>query len=130
MLLIVWLLNGPVHRLLTVNRTRDHLVCCGNPKHCVVFVMDLLSVCLQDSENEYRCVCPQGYEGVHCEHKTLTCAEKPCFNEGKCRERDNGHSYTCECPAGYTGLNCEKKMDKCTSLQCANGNTKILHISV
>lgn len=77
----------------------------------------------QDSENGYECVCSPGFEGTHCEHKMLTCADTPCFHGGKCRERDNGHNYICECPAGYTGLNCEKKMDKCTSLQCANGNT-------
>ena len=52
----------------------------------------------------------------------LTCADRPCFHKGKCREKDNGRSYECECPAGFTGLNCEKKADKCTALQCTNGN--------
>lgn len=84
-------------------------------------MINFMRFSLQDSESGYKCVCLQGFEGTHCEHKTLTCAETPCFHGGKCRERDNGHSYECECPAGYTGLNCEKKVDKCTSLQCANG---------
>lgn len=67
------------------------------------------------------CTCPQGFEGSHCEHSLLTCADSPCFHKGKCKEKDNGRSYMCECPRGYTGLNCEKKVDKCTSLPCANG---------
>lgn len=67
------------------------------------------------------CTCPQGFEGSHCEHSLLTCADSPCFHSGKCREKDNGRSYMCECPHGYTGLNCEKRVDKCTSLPCANG---------
>lgn len=77
---------------------------------------------VKDSENGYTCECPQAFEGTHCEHKKLTCADTPCFHGGKCRETENGHTYTCECPAGYTGLNCERKVDKCTSLQCTNGN--------
>lgn len=67
------------------------------------------------------CTCPQGFEGSHCEHSLLTCADSPCFHSGKCWEKDNGRSYMCECPRGYTGLNCEKRVDKCTSLPCANG---------
>lgn len=67
------------------------------------------------------CTCPPGFEGSHCEHSLLTCADSPCFHSGKCREKDNGRSYMCECPRGYTGLNCEKRVDKCTSLPCANG---------
>uniref|UniRef100_A0A4W5L2S0 Delta-like protein n=1 Tax=Hucho hucho TaxID=62062 RepID=A0A4W5L2S0_9TELE len=69
----------------------------------------------------YRCSCPQGFEGSHCEHSLLTCADSPCFHSGQCHQKDNGHSYICECPPGYTGLNCEKRVDKCTSLPCANG---------
>lgn len=67
------------------------------------------------------CTCPQGFEGSHCEHRLLTCADSPCFHGGECWEKDNGRSYMCECPHGYTGLNCEKRVDKCTSLPCANG---------
>lgn len=75
----------------------------------------------QNLESGYMCTCPQGFEGSHCEHSLLTCADSPCFHSGKCWEKDNGRSYMCECPRGYTGLNCEKRVDKCTSLPCANG---------
>lgn len=67
------------------------------------------------------CTCLAGFEGAHCEHSQLTCADQPCFHSGKCWEKDNGRSYMCECPRGYTGLNCEKRVDKCTTLPCANG---------
>lgn len=81
----------------------------------------LLSFSLQNLETGYLCTCSQGFEGSHCEHSLLTCADSPCFHGGKCWEKDNGRSYMCECPHGYTGLNCEKRVDKCTSLPCANG---------
>lgn len=75
------------------------------------------------------CSCPQGFEGSHCEHSLLTCADLPCFHGGKCWEKDNGRSYMCECPRSYTGLNCEKRVDKCTSLPCANGTVFLLSLT-
>lgn len=78
-------------------------------------------VFFKNLETGYECTCLQGFEGSHCEHNLLTCADSPCFHGGKCWEKDNGRSYMCECPPGYTGLNCEKRVDKCTSLPCANG---------
>lgn len=77
----------------------------------------------QNLESGYTCTCPQGFEGLHCEHGLLTCTDLPCFHGGKCWDKDNGRSYMCECLRGYTGLNCEKRVDKCTSLPCANGTT-------
>lgn len=92
---------------------------------CPTFVdfssLFFFSPCPKNLESGYMCTCPQGFEGSHCEHSLLTCADSPCFHSGKCREKDNGRSYMCECPRGYTGLNCEKRVDKCTSLPCANG---------
>lgn len=75
----------------------------------------------KDQEDGYRCLCPPGYYGLHCEHSTLTCADSPCFNGGSCQERNQGASYACECPPNFTGSNCEKKVDRCTSNPCANG---------
>lgn len=87
----------------------------------MTFVFALALLCPQNLETGYMCACPQGFEGSHCEHSLLTCADSPCFHGGKCWEKDNGRSYMCKCPHGYTGLNCEKRVDKCTSLPCANG---------
>lgn len=131
MLSIVKSVDDPVHRERGVNRiqAKDNGVRQGSceqdmieQKHLIgSFLINVFSP-LKDSENGYTCECPQAFEGTHCEHKKLTCADTPCFHGGKCRETENGHTYTCECPAGYTGLNCERKVDRCTSLQCTNGN--------
>lgn len=83
----------------------------------------------QNLESGYMCSCPQGFEGSHCEHSLLTCADLPCFHGGKCWEKDSGRSYMCECPRSYTGLNCEKRVDKCTSLPCANGTVLLLSLT-
>lgn len=83
-------------------------------------------VSLQDQEDGYRCLCPPGYYGLHCEHSTLSCADSPCFNGGSCRERNQGASYACECPPNFMGSNCEKKVDRCTSNPCANGESYCL----
>lgn len=85
--------------------------------------LGLFPVSLQDQEDGYRCLCPPGYYGLHCEHNILSCADSPCFNGGSCRERSQGASYACECPPNFMGSNCEKKVDRCTSNPCANGES-------
>lgn len=118
------------------NPCRNGGICTVGSKHIHLCVLSVLALCSarptnvslsffqpppQNLESGYMCTCPQGFEGSHCEHSLLTCADSPCFHSGKCWEKDNGRSYMCECPRGYTGLNCEKRVDKCTSLPCANG---------
>lgn len=133
MLSIVKSVDDPVHRERIVNRIQskdngDRQGSCEQDtieqKHLIgSFLINALSpLPAQESEKGYTCECPRGFEGADCDHKKLTCADAPCFHEGKCRETENGHAYMCECPAGYTGLNCERKVDKCTMLQCTNGD--------
>uniref|UniRef100_A0A8C7G2Z0 Delta-like protein n=1 Tax=Oncorhynchus kisutch TaxID=8019 RepID=A0A8C7G2Z0_ONCKI len=54
------------------------------------------------------------------ENTAMTCADGPCFNEGRCADNPDG-GYFCQCPTGYAGFNCEKKIDHCTSSPCSNG---------
>ncbi|CAC5355809.1 unnamed protein product [Mytilus coruscus] len=53
--------------------------------------------------DNYRCICPDGYHGDHCENKP--CDVNPCRNNGICRNMFSG--YKCICAGGYDGDNCE-----------------------
>ena len=55
----------------------------------------------------------------------MTCADGPCFNNGRCSDNPDG-GYYCQCPTGYAGFNCEKKIDHCTSAPCSNGENPLL----
>lgn len=62
------------------------------------------STCV-DLVDSYRCDCPAGYTGVHCETDIDECASAPCVN-GTCV--DGVNRYTCECQEGWAGTNCER----------------------
>lgn len=63
------------------------------------------ATCLNLSNGNYRCLCPLGYHGDHCQESSNPCAPNPCLNQGKCRV--NAGYYTCVCPRNYKGQNCE-----------------------
>jgi len=71
-------------------------------------------------ENGMYCTCPEGYTGLQCEIKYVTCGrdDHTCFNGSSCvkeRSSDNGNTfYRCECDiegsvmdAPYAGKYCE-----------------------
>lgn len=47
----------------------------------------------------YRCECPNGYTGRHCEEIADPCNPPPCKNDAHCFSYRDGH-FTCECRAG------------------------------
>uniref|UniRef100_A0A8C7XTQ6 Neurogenic locus notch homolog protein 1 n=1 Tax=Oryzias sinensis TaxID=183150 RepID=A0A8C7XTQ6_9TELE len=83
-----------------------------------------------DLINTYKCSCPRGTQGVHCEMNVDDCNpfndpftnEPKCFNNGRCVDRIGG--YQCMCPPGYVGERCEGDVfDGCKGRPCRNGGT-------
>lgn len=74
------------------------------------------------SARNYRCTCPPGWRGRHCEVSSRSCRDSPCLHGGSCDE-DSLRGYTCHCPSGYTGTDCETQVDECSPNPCNNGGT-------
>nr|CAD7409649.1 unnamed protein product [Timema poppensis] len=94
---------------------------CLNGGTCkIILVCDSCFVyVVQDNGNSsYRCECPKGWHGPHCETSAQTCDDQPCRNSATCL--DNPVGYTCQCPPGYTGVDCEHEVDDCAPGPCRN----------
>ncbi|OTF75171.1 hypothetical protein BLA29_007160, partial [Euroglyphus maynei] len=76
-----------------------------------------------DLENNYRCTCPTGWTGDHCEQDVDECSAlvTPCIRASACINI-NG-SYICVCEKGFEGLFCENEVDDCkhNQINCQNG---------
>lgn len=56
-----------------------------------------------DTEPQFQCTCPLGYEASLCEISIRNaCESLPCLNSGTCRLRTL-ENYTCVCATGYRG---------------------------
>lgn len=71
------------------------------------------------SENDVKCLCPEGFYGQHCEHKKYSCKDIQCANAGVCT--DGKYGANCSCVEGFEGKYCENEIDECLSNPCANG---------
>ncbi|XP_022103007.1 sushi, von Willebrand factor type A, EGF and pentraxin domain-containing protein 1-like [Acanthaster planci] len=69
-----------------------------------------------DLIDSYRCDCPPGFQGVHCDEDIDDCADHRCVNGATCV--DGITDYHCQCSNGYEGKFCEINIDECASLPC------------
>lgn len=83
---------------------------------------DTTSIGKINSARGYRCTCPPGWRGRHCEISTRSCRDSPCSHGATC-EDDSIKGYTCVCPPGFTGHECEQQIDECAPNPCSNGGT-------
>ncbi|KFD59834.1 hypothetical protein M514_13293 [Trichuris suis] len=72
----------------------------------------------ENTFGSYKCICHDGWRGIHCDEDIEECKNNPCRHGGLCMETYGG--YTCQCPPGWNGHNCEKDIDECTSSPCQN----------
>ncbi|KAM7543140.1 hypothetical protein Aperf_G00000015228 [Anoplocephala perfoliata] len=70
----------------------------------------------------YRCVCPPGFRGDHCEMMQLDCVVHGCRNGGQCTQHMDGQSR-CLCPRGYYGNLCEFNQTVCSENPCQAPNS-------
>lgn len=80
--------------------------------------------CVEDNQGNYRCYCPNGFNGMLCENEVVIhplCEINPCQNNGTCRVSPATGKVECECAEGYTGARCETDFNDCESVPCQNG---------
>jgi hypothetical protein len=73
------------------------------------------------SENDVKCLCPEGFYGEYCQHKKYLCEDIQCAHAGVCT--DGKYGANCSCAEGFEGKYCENEIDECRSNPCANGKT-------
>jgi hypothetical protein len=65
-----------------------------------------------------KCLCAQGFQGIHCEDNTDDCINIDCSNHGVCKDGIN--TYSCSCFSGFYGDQCEQKNVETVVLQVAS----------
>ncbi|XP_062386826.1 protein crumbs homolog 1-like [Sardina pilchardus] len=73
-----------------------------------------------DLFNKFRCECPLGLGGPHCDETVDACDSKPCVH-GNCTSKPMG--FECKCESGFEGRLCEAHVDACASNECGQGAT-------
>ena len=59
--------------------------------------------------NDFKCICPSGLTGKHCDQKVGSfCANNPCLH-GTCIEEPD--RFVCNCKPGFTGQFCESQIN-------------------
>ncbi|XP_067328971.1 von Willebrand factor D and EGF domain-containing protein-like isoform X3 [Anolis sagrei] len=67
---------------------------------------------------KYLCICPNEFEGEHCQNSHNYCKSNPCAI-GSCIDQTD--SYICKCPAGWKGLTCQEDINECEENVCSFG---------
>ncbi|XP_022105685.1 fibropellin-1-like isoform X2 [Acanthaster planci] len=99
---------------------------CGDMEDCVAALCEHQATCVDLIEG-YRCDCPPGYQGVHCEEDVNDCVDHRCVNGATCFDRLVG--YSCQCGPGFQGKFCEMNIDECASSPCEHEGVCNDHIN-
>ncbi|CAH3162903.1 unnamed protein product [Pocillopora meandrina] len=85
--------------------------------------------CVPDYINEnYTCVCPDGFYGDTCRLGDLCKLSKPCLHGGNCSAVRSWPYFKCTCPSNYTGFDCGFEIvDACFANPCLNNGTCTLN---
>ncbi|PIK36396.1 putative fibropellin-1, partial [Apostichopus japonicus] len=79
------------------------------------------ATCLRAADSyEYFCLCPQFFDGVHCEEELHPCDSSPCQNGATCLSSTDGLSFYCQCTGIYQGTQCEQEINPCDNVPCRN----------
>lgn len=58
----------------------------------------------EDGVGGYKCNCPAGFTGDHCEGDLNECKTRPCHSHGSLDCIQLVNNYQCRCRLGYTGI--------------------------
>jgi len=76
----------------------------------------------EDKIANYTCNCLTGWDGWLCNEDFDECLDKPCKNNGICRQTVEPGNYTCDCTDQFRGHNCEQLKNRtCEDKPCRNG---------
>ncbi|CAF1086838.1 unnamed protein product [Didymodactylos carnosus] len=75
---------------------------CSPPAKCRSFNNEIA-----DKEQDWFCICPEGFLPPFCKVKNPVCQSNPCMHNGTCYAHSEVGYYTCICDKHYHGARCQ-----------------------